>query len=214
MNIDDRVIRRLNELAEQSTKIRIERDDYIQTVNQQDWHEWATSVLSLFKGAFGPDSSHYQNFKKIYDGFDGMTWQKESAVGVFFAARADYGGGYMFNLRSMVSGEVFGDFVALARKSLDEGFKDVAVVLASAALEDALKRYAEREGLQISDKDMSEVVAALKAKGLVGGAQKQLLDSMPKIRNYAMHANWSKISDVDTASIIGFVEQFILSKFS
>jgi hypothetical protein len=34
MSIDDRVIQRLNELTEQSTKIRIERSDYIQSVNQ------------------------------------------------------------------------------------------------------------------------------------------------------------------------------------
>jgi len=39
---------------------------------------------------------------------------------------------------------------------------------------------------------MSDVVGALKAKGLVGGAQKTLLDTMPKIRNFAMHADWSK----------------------
>jgi len=53
----------------------------------------------------------------------------------------------------------------------------------------------------------------LKSKGLIGGAQKSLLDSMPKIRDYAMHANWNKITDADVSSVIGFVEQFLLSNF-
>ena len=54
---------------------------------------------------------------------------------------------------------------------------------------------------------------ALKARGLVTGAQKSLLDSMPKFRDYAMHANWEKITAQDVGSVIGFVEQFLLSNF-
>jgi hypothetical protein len=61
---------------------------------------------------------------------------------------------------------------------------------------------------------MQEVVSAIKANGLVKGAQKTLLDSMSKIRDYAMHANWDKITIQDVGSVIGFVEQFLLSHFS
>jgi hypothetical protein len=35
---------------------------------------------------------------------------------------------------------------------------------------------------------------------------------MPKIRDYAMHASWQKISAPDISSVIGFVEQFLLTK--
>jgi hypothetical protein len=38
-----------------------------------------------------------------------------------------------------------------------------------------------------------------------------LLDAMPKIGDFAMHANWGKISDADVNSVIGFVEQFLVS---
>ena len=98
--------------------------------------------------------------------------------------------------------------------ALAEGAKDVAAVLACAALEDALKRLALLNNLEVSDKTMQDVVNALKAKGLVGGAQKSLLDTMPKIRDYAMHANWDKITPQDVGSVIGFVEQLLLVKFS
>ena len=113
-----------------------------------------------------------------------------------------------------VSGEVFGDFVALARTALAEGQKDVAAVLACAALEDALKKYATANGVDVSDETMQGVVGALKARGLVAGAQKSLLDAMPKIRNFAMHAKWEKITEPDVNSVIGFVEQFLLSNFN
>lgn len=53
---------------------------------------------------------------------------------------------------------------------------------------------------------------ALKRKGLVFGAQKTLLDTMPKIRNLAMHANGDKITPPDVSSVIGFVEQLSFVK--
>lgn len=102
----------------------------------------------------------------------------------------------------------------MAKHSLQDGYKDVAAVLACSALEDTLKKFALLNGIPITDESMSEVVNALKTKGLVSGAQKSLLDTMPKIRNFAMHANWEKISAPDVSSVIGFVEQFLLTNFS
>jgi hypothetical protein len=97
---------------------------------------------------------------------------------------------------------------------LSEGHKDVAAVLACAALEDALKRFATANAIEVGEKTIQEVVNALKSSGLVSGAQKSLLDAMPRIRNYAMHADWAKLSEPDVSRVIGFVEQFLLSKFS
>ena len=133
---------------------------------------------------------------------------------LFHSAKEDFEGGYVFDVELRVSREVFGDFIALARQSLAEGHKDVAAVLACAALEDALKRFADANGLAVGDKTMQEVVNALKSSGLVAGAQKTLLDAMLRIRNLAMHADWEKIAEPDVSSVLGFVEQFLLSKFS
>ena len=129
------------------------------------------------------------------------------------SAKDDFDGGYVFNVDLRVSGEVFGDFVVLAKQALSNGKKDVAAVLACAALEDALKRYGAANGIAVGDKTMQDVVNALKGKGLVAGAQKSLLDTMPRIRNSALHAEWEKLSEPDVNSVIGFVEQFLLSKF-
>ena len=87
-------------------------------------------------------------------------------------------------------------------------------MLACAALEDALKRYATLNGIDVDGKNLQDVIGALKAKGLVTGAQKSLLDAMPKIRDYAMHANWDKVQIEDVNGVIGFVERFLLAKFA
>ena len=102
----------------------------------------------------------------------------------------------------------------LPRQSLSEGQKDVAAVLACAALEDAIKRLAQSGGIAADGKTMAELVNALKSAGLVAGAQKTLLDAMPRIRNMALHAEWEKITEQDVGSVLGYVEQLLLSKFS
>ncbi|RDU98141.1 DUF4145 domain-containing protein [Trinickia dinghuensis] len=172
------------------------------------------SDLPELEAVFGEDSPHYKNFSEAYTRCNGYEISVLPLKAVFAAAKEDFEGGYVFNVDLRVSGEVFGDFVILARQALSEGHKDVAAVLASAALEDALKRFARANNLDVHEKTMHDIVNLLKSSGLVGGAQKSLLDTMPKLRNAALHAEWNKLTEPDVSSIIGFVEQFLLTKFS
>ncbi len=213
MRLDERIQKRFAELEQAAGEIRILGSGYEKHVDTESWQKWSTSVLNLLSIAFGPRSVHFENFKKVHDTSVGNPWEFEGARGVFRAAKEDYEGGYAFSLQKAVSGEVFGDFILLAKRSLDEGHKDVAAVLACAALEDALKRYALAERLDVDEADMQQVINGLKAKGLVSRAQKTLLDSMPKIRDWAMHANWGKITPESVGGVIGFVEKFLLEKF-
>ena len=132
--------------------------------------------------------SHHTNFTealtkdRTIDGF----------IRIFRSAKEDFEGDYAFDAEIRISGEVFGDFIVLAKHALAEDHKDVAEVLVCAALEDALKRYAIANGLNVAGRSMTDVINALKSKELVSGAQKSLLGSIPQLRNYAMHANWGK----------------------
>jgi len=207
---------RFFQLDESFSKLNYQISDYGGTryMHDADWRKWATSAQNLLLAVFGERSPYYKNFVKQYSDCDGRDYSIESIYAVFSSAKDDFCGGHIFDVELRVSGEVFGDFVALARRSLSEGHKDVAAVLACAALEDALKRYASISNIDSSNKTMQEVVNSLKSAGLVNGAQKTLLDAMPRIRNLAMHADWAKLSEPDVNSVIGFVEQFLLTKFS
>lgn len=179
-----------------------------------DWKGWATSVQNLIGATFGEHSPHFKNFLKAYETCDGSDYQVDALRGIFLSAKEDFEGGYVFDVELRVSGEVFGDFISLSRQSLSEGYKDVAAVLACAALEDALKRYAEINHIEIDGKTLQDVISALKSEGLVSGPQRSILESMPRLRNAAMHADWGKITAPDVSSVVGFVEQFLLTKFS
>ena len=186
----------------------------IQYVERHGWGNWSSSALNLLQITFGVESAHYSQLKQILDSKENSYFViARKAVGIFMGAKTDYEKGCCVSMERTVSGEVFGDFVAAAKNALAEGHKDVAAVLACAALEDALKRFANTNGLNVDGKDMSEIIGALKSKGLVGGSQKSILETMPKTRNSSMHADWSKISATEVGGVVGFTEQFLLQNF-
>jgi hypothetical protein len=207
--------KRFAELADAHTKFPYEDHGRgIKFCRSGQWEAWATSSENLISAVFGEEAPHYKNFRAAYLDCHGGQSDVLKLIALFRSAKEDFEGGYVFNVELRISGEVFGDFVALARQSLSEGQKDVAAVLACAALEDAIKRLASANALPTDGKTMVEIVNALKSAGLVSGAQKSLLEAMPRIRNMAMHAEWSKITEPDVSSVLGYVEQLLLSKFS
>ena len=209
------ILQRFDELAVAGQKISILAVTSRQA-EPQAFYAWVTSALSLLEGVFGKGSPHFTNLQaeilSIRSNFVSER-QYKACLGIFLGAKDDADGGHIYRLETSTAGEVFGDFVALAKTTLDQGHHTVATVLACAALEDALKRFAVVHNLDVTNKTMEEIVNGLKSKGLVSGAQKGLLEAMPKIRNYAMHAEWQKLTAQDAGSVIGFVEQFLLHNF-
>jgi len=215
--VAEHIVKRFSELEAQCRAIPMRDDGSGPFADPQQFYAWATSAMNAIQAVFGKEAPHFARFEKEMASIsNNFIWDRrfESFRGIFLGAKSDVDGGYVFSLQTSFSGEIFGDFVAVAKAALAEGHHTVAAVLACAALEDALKRYALANGLQVEGQTMEEVVNALKSKGLVSGAQKTLLGAMPKIRNQALHADWSKLTPHDAGSVIGYVEQFLLSHFS
>jgi len=217
---EEKIRQKFQSLIEEGKQIRSKAgwngDEYARTFPSSiDFQRFKTEVMNIVKSACGADSTHYGELKRLAESKEAATnsYYFKDFLGVLEAAQRDFDGGYLFDLEKRITGELFGDFVNLSKAAMREGHKDVAAVLACAALEDALKRYARGQGLVVDDQVMQAVVNALKGKGLVSGAQKSLLDAMPKVRDFAMHANWAKITAEDVSSVIGFVEQFLMSHF-
>jgi len=137
----------------------------------------------------------------------------DSFSGILHTIENDVYLGLVGSLEARLQGEVFADFVASAKAALDNEKKDVAAVLACAAFEDAIKRYADYVGIPPAEEGLQATINLLKSKGLVGGAQKGIIDSFVRVRNAAMHADWEKIHAEDVRGVIGFVEQFLITKF-
>lgn len=66
----------------------------------------------------------------------------------------------------------------------------------------------------MDDKEISEVINALKAAGALTGGQAKVIRPFVGIRNKAMHAEWDKIDTSEVHSVIAFVQDFIAKRFT
>ena len=214
MKLAPHIEKRFEELLQQGKGMPREHGQMGTFVPSEAWKPWIASTLNLISYVFGEESVYFRQLSKASDEFQGYSSDAESAVGIFEAAKRDIGAGVVGSLEQQVTAELFAGLIVSAKGALAEGQKDVAAVLACAALEDTLKKFAKLKGINVDGKTMDGIVGALKGAGLISGAQKGLLDAMPRIRNAAMHADWKKISEPDVASVIGFTEQFLLTHLS
>jgi len=134
--------------------------------------------------------------------------------GTLLNIREELAAGLIRSISTEAAGEVIGDLIALSRAQLKAGYKDVAAVLAVAALEDSLKRKADELGVNVEGKTLDAIINALKAKSFFKGPQAPIVASYVKLRNAAMHADWSKIAEPDVSSLLGFLEPFVIQHFS
>jgi len=138
---------------------------------------------------------------------------KEALIGCLQNTKQELEQGLIERLVSKVESEVIGDFVVLAKEQIDAGFKDVAAVLATAALEDVMKRKTKELELDVDDKSLDQVINALKSESFFEGAQKSVVSSYVQLRNAALHADWDKIKEPEVSSLIAFLESFLLEDF-
>jgi len=184
--------------------------------------EAISSTINILEILYGTNSEKLKAYILLYQGYIRSPNKYLAVVvnsiqygtlGILKSIKSEVAAGLVGNLELQAQGGIFADFITLARESLDEN-KDVAAVLVSSALEDALKRFALQNNLDVAEKNMSEVINALKSKRLLKDPQASIVQGHTKLRNNAFHANWDKIETASVNSAIAFTESFILDKFS
>lgn len=175
-------------------------------------------TISIATSLYGKNSPQVNTIKEMHEDVRRATIIPDRLIllgikGILLSIKQEIENGLIKSIRIEASGEVIADFISMAKTAIEQNSKDVAAVLACAALEDTLKRYAELNELNVTNKSMGEVINALKSKGLIKGTQGKILSSFTTLRNNAFHAKWEKIDVIEIKTVISFVEQFLISKF-
>jgi hypothetical protein len=178
--------------------------------------------LNIICALYGKSSAQAKTLLEMHKRSNGsgysVGWLIQSFAsslrGVLENTKEELEGGLIASIVDQVAGEVIGDLLSLAKTQLRSGYKDVAAVLATAALEDAMKRKAAEYGIKVEGKTLDSIINALKAKEFLKGSQAPIVASYVKLRNSAMHADWTKIQEADISSLIGFLEPFLIQNFS
>jgi len=167
-----------------------------------------TSTLGLFQRVFGENSIHYTNFNKHYNDTGYLEEDRfYKCAGIFLAAWEDYKGGYLFNLKSLISAEISEDVLEQAEELLKSDYKDPACVLAGVALETSLKDLCSRQDIKLGKLDKMNADLR-KAEAYNIGMQKQIT-AWAHHRNKAAHGEWGEYTSEDVKDMIKGVRRFI-----
>ena len=168
---------------------------------------WATSVLSLFRQAFGEQSIHTENFQVSFRNFDGYLSSFDVLYAIFLAAKEDFEGGYIFSLRGLVKAEVLSDALEQAEELLRSSYKDPACVLVGVSLEVAVKHLVSSEGIPLGKLDSMNV--ALAKAGVYNVQKQKQITAWADLRNKSAHGDWTAYTDADVRDMLSGVQRFI-----
>ena len=222
MDLKDNLLRRIDKLLE--TKNRKPLESEVAEIDVAITHLYGMLygkqsaqlelVLTLRKQAY---STERDERRHSYDNdrYSKLLHFRQGLRGCLEGLKADIDEGRIVNIHAVAQGEVFGDFIALAQRALNEEQREIAAVLAFAALENALKQCATNNyKLTVEEANMDTVIKALKSKGAISGRQGELLDKYRNLRNDTFHARWNKIDSPEINAVLGFTEEFLKKHFS
>ena len=213
MTLDATILKRLNELIARSDAILQERTPTafrhttIWHVSRPNAVGWCTNVASLLQRTFGESSVHYKAFEEQRSGFRDSESEFRSLHAVLAAAKDDYEGGYLFNIRGLVKAEVLDDALSQAGELLDAGYKDPACVLIGVSLEIAVKELVDRASLAPGKLDAMNT--SLCKAGIYNMAKQKQITAWAELRNKAAHGDWSAYIAADVKDMHRGVQRFV-----
>lgn len=163
---------------------------------------------------FGQDSDHYRSFIAQVSSY--LTFSPAyRAQGVLRAAREDYCGGHLFQVRRLVEAEIFDGFLEQAEYLLDLGYYQAAAVIAGGVLEDGLRKLCERNGIQITAKPKLDTMNADLAKaGMFSTLVQKRITALADLRNKAAHGQWDEFESKDVAEMVAAVRRLMEEHFA
>ena len=210
MQLDAVLRRRFKELAEKAERLAAAReptDSGSFAIPAAPFYEWVTNVQNLLARAFGQESVHYQNFIRFANRFTSSEAEFANCRAVFVAAREDYEGGYLFNVRAAAKAEVLADALAQANELLVAGSKDPACVLAQVVLEVTLKELADEHG--VAHDRLERMNAALNRAGVYNRAKQKQISAWAEIGSKAMQGHPDDYEERAVRTMLDGVAQLV-----
>lgn len=117
--------------------------------------------------------------------------------------------GLLTKLEDQVVATAFDDFLDHASQYHRAGKAKEAAVLASAVLEDTIKRIATKSGVGTSGQSLEPLIDELCKSSVFTPVKAKQLKFFAAIRNHALHAEWDKLDIKDVGAQIAGVRELL-----
>ncbi len=176
-----------------------------------DYTRFRTSALNLVRRSCGENSDHYQELRRLAEAKHSAdnSYYMIHCFGVVEAASRDFAAGLLFDMKSLISAEVLGDFIEQSEALLQAGYHIPAASLLGAVLEDTLRKLCERHQIQVAQKTKIDVLNTDLARAEVYDklVQKRIT-ALADIRNNADHGHFDRFRREDVEDMLRWIRAF------
>ena len=171
--------------------------------------------MSFIDRVYGRGHPHFLEFDKVVDG--NSPTDLGAGVAILEAIRDEISGGWLFDLRSLITAEVFSDFLEMAQHLLNTGYKDPAAVMAGSVLEEHLRQLCIIHDVPI-DFETDENAVPKKADRLNSDLAKadiyskidqKAVTNWFGIRNSAAHRKYEEYSKEQIVNMLKGITEFM-----
>jgi hypothetical protein len=218
--VEERVLKRFDEMLALGNQVLSTRKNpargHITSdfVDVQLANQWFTCSLSLLSRTLGEASEHYKAMQRQYTNYP--KWPNaQQAFGVLKAAQDDVKAGALFELKSIVTAEVFDDVLEQGKALFAAGYFAPAAVVIGVVLEDGLRKLCDRNGISLPNKPKLDFMNAALAKANVYNVLTQKkVTALADIRNCAAHGKWDTFESSDVDDMHRWTSDFLQKHFS
>jgi hypothetical protein len=218
--MEERVLKRFDDMLALGTKVLATRtspapghltSDF---VDVQLANQWFTSSLNLIMRTLGENSEHYRAMKRQLTDYPKHP-NAQQAYGILQAARDDIDNNALFEIKSLITAEVFDDFLEQAQALLLAGYHAPAAVVVGAVLEDGLRKLCTQNAIELSVKPkLDSMNAALAKAGVYNLLTQKKVTALADIRNSAAHGKWNAFEVPDVENMLQWTNDFMQKHFS
>ena len=177
-------------------------------VSRGPFSEWRSQSLTMLRNFLPETHTYTEAFAKEVE--QNYATHTHAGIGIFRAMLEDVKGGYLTGFKTLISSELFNDFLDMAAHLLENGYKEPAAMLTGAVLEDGLRRVVGNAGVQLR---VREDIGSLNQKGVDANIYTRLVfrqvQVWTEIRNKADHGQFEEYALADVSNMHTGVSDFL-----
>jgi hypothetical protein len=219
-SLRERLLQRVDRLIAKGERVlearrdlrRSKKSEYITRLELDEekgrFLEWQSQTVSFLVDVLGRDHIYTRQFAS--SATVNLDDNIEGGLGVLRAVKEDVEYGDLANIRTLVSAEVFSDFLQMAEHLHEAGYKDPAASLAGAVLEDGLRKIAMNKNIKLKTKeDINSLNRKIADSGVYNRLVQKKVQVWADIRNNADHGYFDEYTTEDVADKISGIEKFL-----
>lgn len=217
MSVEDNILRRLDELIEQSNLLSVGdvNGQCVEPKQMADCSAWITAAQNaVHLVVTSPDAPYRLKADRIAGRSFGYVIHK--AVGELASVLRnmvdDARAGLLASVANQARAETFDDFLDHADLYLSEKRKNEAGVIAGVVFEDTLRQICRNEGIVEKGLKLDGLISELSTRGELSGVKAKRARVAAHVRTKASHAQWDEYELEDVRATIEFTRELISAK--